>query len=177
MEDPKSSVNIAYKKDMPYSIDKSIYANALGDILQLRVTETVRESEGGAYSPRASAFLVREPKSQAYISVSFDCNPDLADKLVTIVNAEIEKIAKGDINEDDLNKTRMNFLKDRKQSKEKNSYDMALLTNFFRFDYNMNSPKSFEDIVNKMSQKDIKNMANQILDGAKSYEVIFKSKQ
>ncbi|MFI1772432.1 M16 family metallopeptidase [Thalassobellus citreus] len=177
MEDPKASVNVVYKKEMPFSLKNSIYTSTLGDILQLRVTETVRESEGGAYSPNASASLSREPKAQAYISFRFDCNPDLADKLVDIVNAELEKIANGDINEDDLNKTRTNFLKDREQSKDKNSYDMSLLTNFFRFDYNMNNPKNFEDIVSKMCKKDIKNMAKQILDGAKSYEVIFKPKQ
>ncbi|WP_339918205.1 M16 family metallopeptidase [Yeosuana marina] len=174
MEDPKASVNIAYKKEMPYSIKNSIYTNALGDILQLRVTETVRESEGGSYSPRATAFFTREPKSQIYVSFRFDCNPDMADKLVDIVNAELQKIADGNISDDDLNKTKTNFIKEREQSKDKNGYDMQVLTSYFRYNENMNDPSSFEDIVNKMDKKDIQEIAKQVLDGRKSYKVVFK---
>ncbi|WP_038529816.1 M16 family metallopeptidase [Formosa agariphila] len=177
MEDPKASVNIAYKKEMPYSTAHAIYTNALGDILQLRVTESVRESEGGAYSPRANASLSREPKSQLNVSFRFDCNPELADKLVDIVTAELQNIADGNVREDDLNKTRTNFLKERLQSKDKNSYDMRLLTSFYRYDLNLNDPKNFEDIVNKMSIKDIQDMAREVLNEGKSYQVVFKPKQ
>ncbi|GAA3642908.1 M16 family metallopeptidase [Flavivirga jejuensis] len=177
MEVPKVSVNIVYKKEMPYTKSNVVYTNTLGDILQLRVTETVRESEGGAYSPKANARFFREPKSQAYVSFRFDCNPDMADKLVDVVNAELQKIVKGDIKDDDLNKIRTNFIKERKQAKDKNWYDMQVLTSYFRYNENINDPKNFEKIVNKMSKKDIQKIAKQILDGGKSYEVVFKPKQ
>ncbi|TYP97427.1 zinc protease [Tenacibaculum adriaticum] len=177
MKDPKASLNISYKKELPYSLKNSIYTSVLGHILQLRVTETVRESEGGAYSPRVSARFYREPKSMAYISFKFDCNPDLADKLATIVKAELQKIADGNILENDLNKIKTNFIKERKQSKDKNSYDMRLLTNFFRYDYNMNDAKNFEHIVNKTTQKNVQSMAKKILKNSSSFEVIFKPKE
>ena len=149
----------------------------MGDVLQLRVTESVRESEGGAYSPRANAYLSREPKSELNVSFRFDCNPDLADKLVDIVNTELQNIADGNIRIEDLNKTRTNFLKERLQSKDKNGYDMSLLTNFYRYNLNINDPKTFEDIVNKMSAKDIQNIASQVLLNGKSYQIIFKPQQ
>jgi zinc protease len=174
MEDPKARVNIAYKKEMPYSIKNAIYTDALGDVLQLRITETVRESEGGAYSPRAYATFSREPKSQAFVSVSFDCNPDLAEKLVSIVQEELQKVANGDINDDDLNKTKTNFIKERQQAKDKNAYDMQLLTAFFRYGYNMNEAKNFEDIVNAMTKKELQSIAKEVMEGGQSYEVVFK---
>jgi len=177
MEDLKSTVNIAYKKEIPFAVNKAIYANALGAILQLRVTETVRESEGGAYSPRATAFLSREPKSILNVSFRFDCNPDLTDKLVAIVKAELQKIAKGEVKEEDLNKIKTNFLKENRQSKDKNNYDMRLLTSFFRYDLKINDPKNFEDIVNTMAIKNIKEIAREVLKGGKTYNVIFKPKQ
>ena len=177
MESPKASINKVYKKEMPYSNENDIYTNALGDILQLRILETVRETEGGAYSPRVYARFSREPKSETYVSISFDCNPDLVEKLVDVVNAEFQKIADGNISEDDLYKIRTKFIKERLQSKDKNNYDMQVLTSFFRYGLNMNNPKNFEDIVNNMSKKDIQEMAKKVLDGGKSYEVIFKPKQ
>ncbi|WP_111309631.1 M16 family metallopeptidase [Confluentibacter sediminis] len=174
MEDPKASVNISYKKEIPYSIENSIYTSALGDILQLRVTETVREEAGGAYSPRASASLSRKPKPMAYINFSFDCNPDLADKLTETVNNELQKIVDGNIKEEDLNKVRINFLKEREQFKNRNSYEMQLLTNFFRNDYNMDKPENFENIVNNITIQNIQGLAADILNGAMNYEIVFK---
>ena len=174
MEDPKATISMMYKKEMPYTNENAIYTKALGDILQLRVTETVRESEGGAYSPRASANLSREPKSIAYVSFSFDCNPDMADNLAAIVKQEFQKIANGIINAADLEKIRTNFIKEREQSKDDNNFDMQLLKMYYRYDENMNDPKFFEDIVNKMTVKDIQKMAQEIINTEKSYEIIFK---
>jgi zinc protease len=174
MQNPKATVNVSFKKEMPYSISNSIYTSALGGILQLRVIETVRETEGGAYSPRAYAKFFREPKSQAFVLFTFDCNPAIADKLVGIVNAELQKIADGIINEDDFNKTKINFIKEREQSKDKNRYDMQLLLNFFRYGENMNNPENFEDVVNKMSYKNIQNIAKQVLKEGNSYHIVFK---
>ena len=174
MEDPKATISMMYKKEMPYTNENAIYTKALGDILQLRVTETVRESEGGAYSPRASASLSREPKSIAYVSFSFDCNPDMADNLAAIVKQEFQKIANGIINSADLDKVRTNFIKERQQSKDDNNFDMQLLKMYYRYDENMNDPKFFEDIVNNMTVKDIQKMAQEIINTEKSYEIIFK---
>ncbi|WP_066220057.1 M16 family metallopeptidase [Formosa haliotis] len=174
MEAPKANVNIVYKKELPYSRNNVIYTNVLGDILQLRVTETVREAEGGAYSPSARASFERQPQSQAIVSFSFDCNPDMADHLVAIVNGELEKIAQGIINKDDLEKIRINFLKEHEQAKNKNGFDMQLLTRYYRFDENLNDPKYFTTIVKKMSKTDIQNMAKHILNGGQSYQVVFK---
>ncbi|KJD34495.1 peptidase M16 [Tamlana nanhaiensis] len=177
MEDPKATVNISYKKEMPYSKSNEIHTNVLGDILQLRITESIREAEGGAYSPGVSASFSREPKSQAYVSFRFDCNPDMVDNLVNIAKGELEKIANGTILDDDLNKTKTNFIKEREQSKDKNGYDMSVLVNYFRYDTNINDPKNFEKIVNGIAKKDIQKIAKTILTGGANYEIVFKPEQ
>ena len=53
---------------------------------------------------------------------------------------------------------------------------MQLLSRYFRYNENMEDPKYFEDIVNKMSEKDIQDMAQKILAGKKSYQIVFKPK-
>ncbi|WP_136468628.1 M16 family metallopeptidase [Flagellimonas onchidii] len=176
MEDPKANVNIFLKKKMEYNPKNILITKAFGDILQLRITETVREQEGGAYSPNVWSSLFKEPRTQAYLSVSFDCNPDIVEKLASIVHAEIEKISKGHIKDGDLNKTLTNYLKEREQAKNKNAYAMDLLTTFYRDGYNMDDSENFEDIVNKISKKDIQTLAKEILQQGKSSEIIVKPK-
>lgn len=174
MEDPKSSVRITYKNDCNYSIKKSIIASVLGDVLQLRFTETLREEEGGTYGASTVASVSKRPKQEASISVSFDCNPDKVESLIAIVHQEIKKIANGDIQQLDLDKTLTNYLKERKQQKDYNSYDMILLTNFYREGYNINNPKNFEDIINSITKKDIQNFTKTVLKDSKTYEIVFK---
>jgi zinc protease len=177
MEDPKVNVNIAFKRVLEYTLKNKYTTLALGAILDLRYTATLREQEGGVYSPRVGSSFSKEPKSQAYISVSFDCNPDLAEKLITIVHKEIEKVANGDIKEEDFDKTLTNFIKERGQAKDQNSYDMRLLTTFFRDGYNMNDRKNFESIVNSISKKDIQKLAKEIITKGQSYEIVIKPKK
>ena len=97
MKDPKTSVRVVIKNDMKYSLKNSILMRAMGDVLQLRYTESLREEEGGTYGARSRGSISRRPTEEASISVNFDCNPDLAEKLISIVNKEIEAIKNGDI--------------------------------------------------------------------------------
>ena len=176
MEDPKTNVNIAFKAKEKYTPANLVAARALGDILQLRLTERLREDEGGVYSPSVWARLLKEPKSQVYLSTTFDCNPNLAEKLIKIVHEELGKIAKGNILTVDLEKIRTNFLKEREQAKNNNSYDMNLLTVFYRDGYNMNEAKNFEQIVKNLSKKEIKKIAKRAKRG-QSFEIVFKPKK
>lgn len=174
MEDPKSTVRITYKNDLDYTLKNALVSRALGDILKLRYTETLREQEGGTYGASAYVVLSKRPVEEATIMVGFDSNPDKVDRLVEIVHAELRKIADGDIDQNDLDKTTTNYLKERAQQKGFNRYDMAVLTNFYREGYDMNDPKNFENIVKNISVKDIKEFTNKVLKGAKTSEIVVK---
>ncbi|MCK0131246.1 insulinase family protein [Flavobacteriaceae bacterium F08102] len=174
MEDPKSSVRIEYKNEMPYSLKNSMMARTLGDILQLRYTATLREEEGGTYGASVQGRFSKRPVEVASLFVGFDCNPDKVDDLVKIVHNEIQKIANGEINQEDLDKTLANYIKVRKEQKDYNSYDMSLLRNYFLEGYNMEDPKSFDKIVNSITAKDIKKYTKRLLKNAKTYEIVFK---
>ena len=177
MEDEKGSVRIAYKNEMKHSLENVLLARTLGAMLQLRITETIREAEGGAYSPRAGASFSKRPVEQANIFASFDCNPDKVDALIAIVHAEIKKIADGTVNQVDLDKTLANHLKERKEQKDYNNYEMRLLRNSVLEGYDMNDPKNFENIVNDITAKDIQNFTKKVLKNAKTYEIAFKPKK
>ena len=174
MEDPKASVNIAFKNDMEYSLKDAELLNALGAILQLRFTETLREDEGGTYGANSYGFMMNEPKQIGYLSISFDCNPDKVEDLIKIVYKELEAVKKGEIDQVDLDKTLTNSLKDREDKKNYNAYEMSLLKNYVLEGYDMNDPDNFENIINSIKIKDIQDIANRLFDDAKSFEIVFK---
>jgi len=174
MEDPKASVRLTFKNDSHYSLKNAIVASALGSILQLRFTETLREEEGGTYGASAGASVSKRPTEKSVISVSFDCNPEKVEALVAIVHKEINKIAHGDIKQEDIDKTLTNYIKERKQQKDYNSYDMGWLTTFYREGYDINDPKNFENIVNTITKVDIQRFTSNVLKNSQSFEIVFK---
>lgn len=174
METPKSSVKISYQKDYAYSQKNRIIAAFLGDILTLRYTESLREKEGGTYGAQVKCGLDKLPVSKVSLQIAFDCDANKVEHLLPIVYQEIDKIKKGEIVTEDIEKTRTNYIKSRKDSKDFNSYSMDLITNYFKNNYNMDDPKNYVDIVNAISKKDIQEFANSFLDKADSFEVVFK---
>ncbi|TDP02226.1 M16 family metallopeptidase [Flavobacterium sp. 245] len=174
METPKSAVKIYYHNKIAYSEKNKILASFFGDILTLRYTESLREKEGGTYGAYVQCVAVKYPSPAAKLEISFDCDANRADHLVPIVYQEIDKIKKGEIVAEDLEKTRINYLKIKADSKNFNKYTSDLLYNYFRENYNMDDPKNYEDIVKSITAKDIQDFANSFLNKADSYEIVFK---
>ena len=176
MENPKASVRFAIKNTMKHFLKDALLMRALGDILRLRFTESLREEEGGTYGASSLGQLSKRPIEEAYLSVSFDCNPDKAEDLVKIAKDEIQFIKNGTIKQTDLEKTLSSYLKLRKEQKNYNGYEMSLLKNYELEGYNMNDPENFENIINSITIKDIQDITKRLLKDSKSYEIIFKPK-
>ena len=176
MEDPKTSVRVSVKNDMKYTLKNVYLMRALGDILQLRYTESLREEEGGTYGASSRGGLSKKPQQEASLSVNFDCNPDLAEKLIGIVHKEMEGIKNGMVQQADLDKTLTNYLKKREESQNYNGYDMSLLKNYVLEGYNMNNPENFENIIKSITVKDIQKVMAALLKDAESFEIVFKPK-
>lgn len=174
METPKSSVRIAFLKDFAFSQRNRILASYLSDVLTLRYTESLREKEGGTYGAGVKASMDKLPISKANLQITFDCDADKVEHLLPIVYQEIDKIRKGEIVAEDIEKTRTNYLKSREDSKNFNSYSMNLIYNYFENDYDMNDPKNYVAIVKSVTAKDIQEFANSFLDKADAMEVVFK---
>jgi len=177
MENPKSTVRITFKNDLNYTLKNKLLMKVLSHILQLRYTETLREQEGGTYGSRSMASLSKRPTEKVTLEVSFDCNPDKADKLTAIVYDEINKIAEGKINENDFIKAITNTVKKHKQEKGSTVYKMDVLTHYFREGYDNNNPENFENfenIVENISHKDIIEVVNKIIKGSDKAEIIVR---
>ncbi|AWK07068.1 peptidase M16 [Flavobacterium crocinum] len=174
METPKSSVRIAFLKNVAFSQRNRILVSYLSDVLTLRYTESLREKEGGTYGAQVRGTMDKLPISKANLQINFDCDADKVEHLLPIVYQEIDKIRKGEIAAEDIEKTRTNYLKSREDSKNFNSYSMNLIYNYFENAYDMNDPKNYVDIVKSITAKDIQEFANSFLDKADSMEVVFK---
>ncbi|SFC96021.1 M16 family metallopeptidase [Flavobacterium phragmitis] len=174
METPKSSVRVKFQNEYTYSQKNRIIASFFGDILTLRYTESLREKEGGTYGAQVNVSLEKLPKPTVQLNIAFDCDANRVEALLPIVYQEIEEIKQGKIDKEDIEKTKKSYIKSRTDSKDFNAYSMNLIYNYFTNGYNMDHPKNFTDIVNKITVKDIQDFANSFLSKAKTYKIVYK---
>ena len=79
--DERSMTQIAFAGDMEWSREASLELSALGEMLQIRLRERVREELGGTYSIGIGASTSDLPDPEYRITVWFSSDPDRADEL------------------------------------------------------------------------------------------------
>ena len=67
--------------------------------------------------------------------------------------------------------------KEHEQSKNHNSYWLNSIYSYYVSGINPADPKNFDDIVNKLTPKDIQKFAKTLFKGADVVDLTFKSKQ
>ncbi|SFT12634.1 zinc protease [Zhouia amylolytica] len=165
MGTPKSGVQIKMRTDIEYSREKIIYHSILGSILNLRFTENIREKEGGTYGVSVKSRGSRIPESMLSLDISFQCDPDRADYLKSLVYNELEKV-KTHVRQDDLDKVAFNMKKNSEHSTESNRFWMNALRTYYRNGENMLASSYYDDIIDNVTPEDIENAAKTFLKDA-----------
>lgn len=177
METPKSLVVTSFRKEMPYNLHDMYCNNVLRGILDLRYTENIREKEGGTYGVSVSSEASKRPEQVYTMTMTFNCDPDKAEHLKSLIYAEIEKIKKSGVTEEEISKITKKMLKDFDQSKPHNSYWLSVITTYYIYDINNNDPKDFEDIIKNMTPADIQDFVNRMFDNPDNLDIVFTPKK
>ncbi len=176
LETPKSNVNLVYSGKLEYSPFNKLAISVIRGILDLRYTENIREKEGGTYGVSVRMETSQYPKQEASAVISFDCDPDKAEHLKSLVYEEIEKLKSDGPTQIDLDKTIENLRKSREQSKQHNSYWMSVLYNYYFNHVDNDDPANFEQILDKMTGKDIQKVVKEFFESADVVDVVFVPK-
>jgi zinc protease len=88
--EPKSSSAIVFSGPFEYDQVHRISIRAMAEILQRRLSETIREDLGGTYGINASAGYERVPNQTYSITIQFGSDPTRTDELIKRVFQEIE---------------------------------------------------------------------------------------
>jgi zinc protease len=128
-KDNKAVVKLYYSGDYTFNTANNTQLVALGSVLHYRITERIRELEGGAYTPRAGVDYGKLPRSKYLVSIEFTCAPQSVEKLIDAANDEINKMkAAGGISEDDINKFKAEQMRSRETQLQTNAFWQSWLT-------------------------------------------------
>jgi zinc protease len=120
--EPRSQVVIAFSGPFSWSRDGDFSLEAMGEVLDMRLREKVREEQSGTYGIWVWASSQKLPDNEYTVYIGFGCDPERVEELTEVVFNEIDWIRKGEIDEIYLTKVREIF---------KRSYEKALKENSF----------------------------------------------
>ncbi|WP_432326653.1 insulinase family protein [Mucilaginibacter sp. P25] len=126
-KEAKSEVKLVFSGKYDYSLASNLQLQALGAIVELRLLDRLRESEGGVYTPQAGATFAKYPSQQYQIAVDFTCAPGNTDKLIHATLEEIENLKTNGISASDLEKFKAETLRNNEVRVKTDAYWLGYL--------------------------------------------------
>ena len=172
MEQPKVSVFVGFSGDAEYNLKNQMVAKYLTAALDNRYLKSIREEKGGTYGVGVRVALLNEPIEQYMVQIQFDTNEQMADELMAIVMAELEKIAAEGPLKEDMDKTREYENKNYSKSLEQNGWWSRTIASFY--DDGINNVEDYLPAVNSVTADDVKAMAKKILEDGNIVKVVMR---
>lgn len=170
--EPKSTISLSFTGEVEYSRAARMRLQALVEVMNIKLIETLREKMGAMYSGGMSGTMNRIPYGNYAINASLPCAPENVDKVLAATFAEIEKIKQNGAEEADLNKVKAAWIKNYRKGLRENGYWMASLQNAFFNNTNPEDILSYESRVNSMTVADLKQAAQRYFDTNNYLQVV-----
>jgi zinc protease len=171
---PKATVFVSHSADIKYNSYNNLCLKVINGILDLVYTEKVREEAGGTYGVSVAISSQLYPYPDASGLIMFDCDPARANTLKEIIYKEIDKLTEVGPDIEKLNKVVSNLLKNREESRLHNSYWSNALYAFYYTGIDVNDPANYEEILKKLTVRDIQKVAKMFFQNADIADIVFR---
>jgi len=174
--DDKSLIVQIYNGELDYNEDLELKATILTEILNIKITEDIREKLGAIYGGGFSMDFQKDPYSYYALTLQLPCGPESVDTVLSILQAELIKIRKEGIAEGDLNKVKLHLKEKYKEAVQDNEYWSQRLMDVYSLEGDANFHSNYLKILDKISPNDIKATANILFAGptASIFQAVLK---
>jgi zinc protease len=159
--EPKSNVEIAFTGPMNYSLEGSTRFYMLLEVLNLRITDILREKLSLIYSGGVSGQFERTPYQHYSVVANLPCAPENTDKVIAALFAEIDKLKTEGPQQSDIEKVRKQWMEQHKIDLRTNSYWVSVLQDAYLYGTNPANVLSYERRVNDINAAELRELAKQ----------------
>ena len=161
MQTPQTTIQVFLNGDLEYSRKNSLIVYMIGQLLNKKYMDRVREEEGGSYGVQVGSSLSKKPSEEFNLVVSFNCNPEKAEKLLEIVYDDLERLPR-ELDADDFQEVKNNMKKSIAENQENNNYWLRNITGSLQKEEPVTTEEAYMKQLEAVSIEDIKNVAAQI---------------
>lgn len=170
--EPKSLIIKVYSGEVPYSEDLALKADALVQVLNIKIIQDLREKMGAIYGGGIYGGLNKYPYNNYSFVLQLPCGPQNVDTLIKAAKAELDSIKTFGPSQENLEKVKKTWIEQYKVNIKENSYWSAKLQNIYSQGNDGKRILDYENLVNAITADDIKNVANQLFDGKNVFQAV-----
>lgn len=170
---PKGLTVVAYPTDNLWDISKTRRLSILGDIMQNRLLETIREKLGATYSPYCFNWPTRAYEDYGLIKTYIIADPKLTATIVDETKKIAQSIAENGVTSDELRRSIDPQLTGIKDMRRKNRYWLnTVLADSVRHPEQLGWSRTIVSDYDAITVQDVETLARQYLKNEKAASVV-----
>ena len=173
LEVPKATTGLIYSGKLKYNLQNDIQLDALEQILDIVLTDKIREKLGGTYGVQVSSELEKTPEEGFSIQLMFDTDPERRAELVNAIDVTISEMQKTGPSAENVQKVKEFMTKQHADELKKNDYMLNTLNNQYR--YGVDFATNYEQYVDNLSVNSLKKFAKGLFSQGNRIEVSMSS--
>lgn len=173
-KDKKSFSVRALHDKFEYNAKNRFLLSAIGDVLEIKLREKLREELGGVYFVNTQAQPRKIPQPEYVFVVFFGSDPDRAEELLGAVDEVFEAVKKEKVDESYIVKVRETMLKEREVSMRKNDFWISNIRLLMMHEEPFSAIANRQDLINALTTEQVWEAANKFLNSKDKYTFILK---
>lgn len=169
--EPASRTALVFHGPFEYNRAERFALHTLGEVLQLRLREQLREELGGTYGADVSATPTRVPEARYDFLVTFGSDPGRADQLVDAVFAQVDTLHRTGPRGPDVQKVREALLRSRETNLKENGWWLAQLMGAVQSGESPAEAMALEPYLQGLTLESVREAARKYLDPARYVRV------
>lgn len=162
--EPKSFIRMFWNGEAPYSEKEQLKIQALAELMNIKITETLREDLGGIYGGGMYGSMAKFPYSSYSIGISIPCGPENVERLINATMDEIAKVKNSGPLAADLNKVKETWKQQHLVNMKENGYWARHLLQSEEMKNDPSEIFNYEKKLDSLTTDDLKEAANKYLD-------------
>lgn len=171
----QASLFMAWKTDDLFSnLQRARNTQILAQVMQLRLTDELREKQGATYSPSASATASVTFNHWGYLAVSLETPPDKIDGVIASIRQIAADLRDKPVTADELERAKKPRIDQIEKARETNEYWLGTLSGAQADPRLIDSTRSVMAGLQRVSAADVQKAAKDFLGDDKSWTMIVK---
>jgi zinc protease len=163
-QEPKSLNTIDFTGSFEWTLENRYKAEAMLDVLRIKLRDRIREDMGGTYGVRIRGDFDRYPRQQYKITISFGANPERVEELTQEIFNQIDSLRSFGTSETNLQKVKEMHRREYETNLKENGYWMSALR--LRYQNNLDPADIIRDDekIDQLTLADIQEAARKYLN-------------
>lgn len=163
--EPKAQTLVFFTGDATYDAASRYAMRSLGDLLEMKLLENLREALGGTYSVSAEGALSRVPQPEYQFTIAFGSAPEKVEELWRTIQAVIDTVKQQGATPDELQKVREQQIRAQEVSLKENGYWLGNISARIENGEDPRGLASYtKDFMEKLTSEQIRDAARRYLN-------------